>query len=360
MEHHEQDRELAARYLAGNFNLRKALGISNGAELIPHYLGEGEHNRNFWFADPESGRRFVLRVNIAPQPFHDNQVAYEFSALSLLEPSGRTPKPLFLDYSPEAPGNGTLVESFCEGERLDFDRLRPGDLLCAVQLMADIHSIAVPGSSSCALHRPPDPLRELFEECLQRFAAYRRSGFEEPRITRWTERFFAAAQQALETPCTMRECSHIVNTETLAAHFLIPEGSAAAAAANEPGWRSNPGFFVDWERPIIGEVAQDVAYFVAPTTTFWDSEFFFTDDQMQQIVEEYWQAVGGRFDRGSFDTRFRAFLMMTALRSTTWFCKALPSYRTGNGHMTERTRKKFPSYLSDEFMAMLAESCFGL
>lgn len=53
--------------------------------------------------------------------------------------------------------------------------------------------------------------------------------------------------------------------------------------------------------------------------------------------------------------------MMTALRSTTWFCKALPVYLgRAEGHMTERTRRKFPAYLSDEFMEMLARDCFGL
>lgn len=373
-----------ARYLAGNEELRGALGISAHAVLIPHYLGEGEHNRNFWFADPESGRRFVLRINVDPQPFHDNQVAYEFAALQLLEPCGRAPQPLYLDDSPDAPGKGALVETFCEGEQLDFDRLRPGDLRCAVQLMADIHAVRVADVARCPLHRPADPLRGLFDECVNRFKAYRASGCEDARLTRWTERFISAAHSALDEPCDPQECCHIANTETLAAHFLIPARSAAAAAEEaaasegseaegssigadgrgrsaEFDWRAHPGFFVDWERPIVGEVAQDLAYFVAPTTTFWDSDFLFTADQAEAVVEDYWRAVDGRFPRGRFDARFRAFRMMTALRSTTWFCKALPFYLgRAEGHMTDRTRGKFPAYLSDEFMEMLARDCFGL
>ena len=351
----------AARYLADNGELRRALGISPHALLVPHYLGEGEHNRNFWFADPESERRFVLRINVSPQPFHDNQVAYEHAALRLLEPSGRAPRPLYLDDSPEAPGEGALVESFCEGERLDFDRLRPGDLRCAAQLMADIHAVRVDDVEHCPLHRPADPLQGLFDECISRFKAYRASGCEDARLTNWTERFIAAAQSALGEPCDPRECNHIVNTETLAAHFLIPARSAEAAAAGANGWRERPGFFVDWERPIIGEVAQDLAYFVAPTTTFWDSDFLFTADEVEAVIEEYWRAVDGRFSRGRFDARFRAFRMMTALRSTTWFCKALPVYLgRAEGHMTDRTREIFQAYLSDEFMEMLAWNCFGL
>ncbi|MEE0846047.1 MAG: phosphotransferase [Eggerthellaceae bacterium] len=351
----------AHSYLESNAALREALDVPRNAELVPSYLGEGEHNRNFQFAHPVTDEQFVLRINTVPQPFHDNQVRYEFSALKLLKPCGRTPKPLYLDDSPQAPGEGAMVIGFCEGDALDFDHLRPGEVQCAIQLMADIHAVHLPDGIANTLYRPADPLRALFDECLQRFKAYQASGVEDASLTRWTERFIAAAQDALATPCQPQDCTHIVNTETLASHFLIPEASARAAAQNAPGWREHPGFFIDWERPIIGEVAQDLAYFVAPTTTFWDSEFMFPADQATDLVESYWDAVGGRFPRKGFDARFRAWSMMTALRSTTWFCKALPDYRVGGaGRITEKTMRKFPTYLSDEFMEMLAKDCFGL
>lgn len=353
----DQDKQLAARYLAENSELRQALGISSNAQLVPEYLGEGEHNRNFWFTDPSNGTRFVLRINVEPQPFHDDQVAYEFAALKLLEPCGRTPKPLYLDNSPEAPGKGALVESFCAGRQLNFDSLQPHDIQCAVKLMADIHAVPLDETSGASLFRPADPLRGLFDECVRRFKRYRASSCEDVRLTRWTELFLEKAQRALEAPCQPSECQHIVNTETLAAHFLLPENLQVTSM----GPIDNPGYFIDWERPIIGEVAQDVAYFVAPTTTFWDSGFFFTVDQTVEVVERYWQAVDGRFSRGGFDARYRAFLMMTILRSTTWLCKALPIYLgKAPGHMTERTRKKFPQYLADDFMEMLAKDYFGL
>lgn len=351
----------ARTYLATNAQLRAALEVPQGAVLDPQYLGEGEHNRNFQFRHPATGERFVLRINTIPQPFHSNQVRYEFSALELLEPCGRAPKPLYLDDSSEAPGEGVMVIGFCEGDELDFDRLRPGDLLCATQLMADIHAVRLPENAADALFCPADPMRALFDECLARFRTYRASGVEDARLTRWTERFIEHAQQALDTPRDPRDCTHIVNTETLSSHFLIPEASARAAAEGAPGWRARPGFFIDWERPVIGEVAQDLAYFVAPTTTFWDSDFLFSVDEAAEVVEQYWCAVDGRFPRGGFDGRFRAWLMMTALRSTTWFCKALPDYLAGGaGRITEKTMRKFPVYLSDGFMEMIAKDCFGL
>lgn len=343
--------ETARAYLRANQGLRVALGISPDASLDPHPLGMGEHNVNFWFVDPANGRRYVLRINVAKQPFHKNQVLYEWNALTALEPAGCAPEPLFLDDSPEAPGKGVLVISFCEGTQLDFDHLRPGDVRCALQLMADAHSAPVPSDSP--LFRPSDPLEELFREAVQRIDTYRASAHEDPRITRWAETFLALGQRTLEevpAPC----CSdHIVNTETLPSHFLIPAASAAAAAAHQGSGRfcEHPGAFVDWERPIIGEPAQDVAYFTAPTTTFWDSEFLFPPNQVEGVVEAYWQAVDGRFPRACFDERFRAYRIMTSLKSTAWCCQALLNYEGSSAaHRTAKTASKLSTYLSDEFM----------
>ena len=349
-----------AEYLRDNDALRAAVGAGRDAELRPQRIGAGEHNLNYRF-DVPGGGSYVLRVNVVPQPFHDDQVAYEFAALTALVPSGCAPTPVYLDNSPEALGNGALVISFCEGDELDFDHVRPGDVRCAIQMMADVH--AVPVADDCPLHRPADPLWGLYDECLERFNAYRSSAFEDARITRWAERFIAKAGEALETPFEPADCQHIVNTETLPSHFLIPGASAAEAAVAGASGRfcEKPGAFIDWERPIVGEVAQDVAYFASPTTTFWDSEFLFPADEVEGVVEDYWRAVDGRFDRGGFDGRFKAWRMMTALRSTTWCCRALTVYHAGSReYQTEKTARKLPVYLSDEFMESVARDCFGM
>lgn len=350
----------AREYVRTNEALRRAIGVQDFEDLTLEPLGMGEHNLNYRLE--VGSRSVVLRINVAKQPFHDDQVSYEFSALRALEPCGRAPEPVYLDNSPDALGAGVLVIGFCDGDMLDFDRLRPGDLRCAAQIMADVH--AVPVASGNALHRPTDPLRELFDECVQRFELYRSSAFENERVTTWARRFIEAAKLALETRCMPGDCAHIVNTETLPSHFLIPAASALDAAANDKGagpFCSNPGYFVDWERPIVGEVAQDVAYFVSPTTTFWDSEFLFPSSQVDAFVEDYWRAVDGRFERGGFDARFGAWRMMTALRSVTWCCRALITYGKGSkAHTTEKTVRKLPVYLSDDFMTLLADECFGL
>ncbi len=351
---------LAAEYLSTSGPLREALDVPAGFALEPHLLGMGEHNLNFRFALP-GGQHAVLRVNVASQPFHKNQIRYEFGALEAAVPSGCTPQPLFVDDSPAAPGKGVLVESFCEGRQLDFDDLRPGDVRCAIQMMADVH--AVPVSDSCGLFCPADPLRAMFEECQQRFRDHLASGFQEERLTRWMEAFMRAAERMLAEAAPPQDRAHIVNTETLPSHFLIPESAAARAVLAGRAGRlvDAPGHFVDWERPVLGEVAQDVAYFVSPTTTFWDSEFLFPARDIPGVIDAYWQAVDGRFGRTDFDERFRAWRMMTALKSTSWCLQALARYRGEQAaHTTEKTAGKLPVYLSEEFMELIAAECFCL
>lgn len=352
---HGQDAlERAVRYLERNVQLRETLGIGPFATLNPQFLGQGEHNQNFWFSNPDTGQKFVLRINILPQPFHANQVAYEAAALRAVEASGCTPRVLYVDDSRELISDSVLVESFCEGRELDFDHLQPGDLQCAARIMAEIH--AVPVAEDCPLFQPADGLRSLYEECVERYRVYFESAYEDARITRWTEQFLKAAAEVLDTPCSEADRNHIVNTETLPSHFLLPK--ELGIGLQESG---HPGYFVDWERPIIGEVAQDLAFFTTPSVTFWDSDFLFPAEDVDGFLEEYWRAVDGRFSPGSFYERFRAWRMMSALRATTWCCKALIRYNSDDFQLkNQRTVEKLPIYLSDEFMEMQAKTCFGL
>lgn len=72
---------------------------------------------NFAFGEPE-GTSFVLRVNVASQPFHDNQILYEYGVLQSAYSSGCTPQPLFLDYGDNAPAREFLLNRFAKERNL--------------------------------------------------------------------------------------------------------------------------------------------------------------------------------------------------------------------------------------------------
>lgn len=363
---------VAEEYLAGNEALRETLHIPLDAQLVPHHLGMGEHNLNYWFVDPSSHKKYVLRINVTRQPFHENQVRYEFEALRALVPSGCTPAPLFLDDGADAPHEGAMVIGFCPGAQLDFDRLHAHDLHRAACLMANVHAVRPPDDGS--LFRPQEPARKLFEECVARYRMYEASGFADPQVVRRMDEFARVTQAAVEGARYDPTQARIVNTETLASHFLLPErsdGHVGEEGEADPealfdrhipaDIRREPGYFVDWERPILGDIAEDVAFFVTPTTTFWDSDVLFPRAGVYDFVELYWAAVDGRFPRGNFDERFEVYLKVATFRAFTWCCRAVVQQRNGSGaHITKKALAKVPVYLSVDFMDRMAEECFGL
>ena len=216
----------------------------------------------------------------------------------------------------------------------------------AARALADVHSVAAPPDG--ALLRPEDPLRAQLESCRRLFDGYRGSDLAEARVVGAVDELLALAQRAVDAApaAATAERSHVLNTEAVPSHFLIDAAGRAS--------------IVDWEKPVLGEVAQDVAYFLSPTTTIWDSDVVFDAEGRTQFLDAYWEAVGGRFPRGSFDARFPAYRMVNALVGITWSCNAWVEYRDPARPLrNEKTLRLLPTYLSEEFLDLVRRDCFA-
>lgn len=337
----------ARLYVGRSRAFREELSIPKGAAVDLAPLGQGEHNANFTFAHPSSGVRYVLRVNYASQLGLDNQVAYEATALRALEPCGRAPKVLLCDDSREAIDRGVLVEELRTGALLDFHN--PAMVREAARVMADVHALRP--EPDCGLIRPNDPLRAQYDTCRAYFNAYLSSGLAEPHVVRYVREFFARTAESLEVPFDAAECTHVVNTEAVPSHFLIPidgEGNVCGR-----------GSMLDWEKPVIGEVAQDVAYFLSPTTTIWDTDYIFDEPAREAFIREYWRAVGGRFSRGGFDERLGVYTMSNCLLGITWSCNAWVEYHDPARPLkNDKTFELLKTYLSEPYLEEVKRICF--
>ena len=126
-----------------------------------------KHNANFLLRAGDR-RRFVLRINCASQLGLADQIGYEYGALRVLAPSGRTPEPLYVDGTRRRIGRGVLVESFVEGPWIDLRD--PRQVREAARALADVHSVAAPpdgalpspgGSAARPAGKLPEALRRL-------------------------------------------------------------------------------------------------------------------------------------------------------------------------------------------------------
>ena len=98
---------------------RKALGLPEEVTETYEMLAQGEYNRNYIFTHPVTKKKLILRVNFGSQMHLENQIAYEYQVLRMLENSGRTPKAFYVDGSLEHLEQGVMVMDYLPGHALD-------------------------------------------------------------------------------------------------------------------------------------------------------------------------------------------------------------------------------------------------
>ena len=337
------------RYLETCEGLRRTLGIEGSAPQL-HRLAQGECNVNYWFAAPQAALdqlearggvrsdRLVMRVNHVSQMHLEKQIAYEFSALDLLEPCGRTPRTLWYDASRAHLPWGVGVEEFLPGRPLSYQT----DMPEAACILADVHAVEVPAAARQTLICPANPLLGIARECRQMFEKYRSwhaaEDFVLKRVDAMMRAAFAIAQDASEL-AGQRLC--IANTELNSHNFLI-------------GDNGRPSYLIDWEKPLFSVPEQDLSHFLVPTTTNWKTSTILNRAQREAFLDEYEQAVAGRFPTQGLRARLDGYLTVTCLRGLTWCAMACVDYTEGGpGLHNEDTFAKIKQFLSHEYLEMI-------
>lgn len=308
-----------------------SLEIPAGTELDFSVLGQGEYNLNYCFIHPVTGKKLVLRINTGSQMHLDDQIAYEFSALEALTPSGRTPTPIAC-----YPDQGMLVMEWLPGRALDYGT----DMKAAAEILADIHSTPVPENSR--LIRPGAPALAIYEECLEMVRHYYSWEDADPEVCSLLRTLVEEiGKLPLAEPSSAPLC--MVNTELNSGNFLI-NGSGKS-------------YLVDWEKPLISEPAQDLGHFLAPTTTFWKTDVILTPEQVKGFAADYMAAVDGRMDCSTLPQRLPLFFTVTCLRGVTWCAMAYREYCQPGRQLTNAdTFSKLKAYLEPDFLRNILEN----
>lgn len=330
-----KEKEMIKAYVRQS-SYRQALALPDEVTEEYEMLAQGEYNRNYLFTHPLTGKKLLLRVNFGSQMHLDDQIEYEYKALKILETSGRTPKPLYVDGRLQYLPYGVMVMEYLPGRVLDYHT----DLPLAAACLADIHSVAVPEETH--LIAPANQIRAILEECEEMFAKYQQSPMgdekKKERIRRMLDLVWKKAD-SLGSP-RYRCC---INTELNSTNFLI----------NGVG---KENYLIDWEKPLYGEPAQDLGHFLAPTTTFWKTDVILAVDEMKIFIQDYIRCVAGRFDTEGLEYRTMVYIPVTCLRGITWCAMAWIEYQEpGKEIMNESTAKKLDEYLSWEFLDQIYE-----
>jgi aminoglycoside phosphotransferase (APT) family kinase protein len=292
-------------------------------ELRCSFLAAGEYNENYRVG---TGRDdYVCRINHGTQLGLANQIEYEFHVLEAVAPSGVTPRPYRCSLDGGHLGEGVLLMEYLPGRPLDYGR----DLAAAARIFARIH--ALPADPRLIVQA--DPVRDIAAESLGLILRYDGDAYRDVRqlLLAYHENIMAMADTAAalfadEPPC-------MVNTEVNSGNFLIhPQRSS----------------LVDWEKALVSSRYQDLAHFLAPTTTLWKSDHRLHDGQKMDFLAAYRQALGLDIPVAELSEKTAMMERVILLRALSWCYMAFHEY-TGGGRAlaNDATFRRIVSYLEE-------------
>lgn len=333
------DRIRGLREYVESREYKEALKIPYSAKIEYKLLAQGEYNINYIFIHPVTKEKLLLRVNTGSQMYLEDQIGYEYGALRLLESSKRTPKAIYVDGSLKNLDNGVLVMEFLEGEPLDYKK----DLAVAADCLADIHSLKLESSH---LVSPKDPLAAIINECKDMFDKYKNSSLADKNKIIVVESMILEGETKIDKLKNYSGYKCCINTELNSSNFLINRGK-------------NQNYIIDWEKPIVGDPAQDLGHFLAPTTTFWKTEYILNETEIKHFLDRYKIEVGSNFEIEGLDERVNIYIPLNCLRGLTWCAMAWVQYQEEERLIkNEDTFRKLNQYMSEDFLDMIKTRFF--
>lgn len=318
----------------------EALNIPKNSRIGFQLLAQGEYNINYLFTHPITKERLILRVNTASQMDLSNQIEYEYKSLLKLKESKRTPIPIYVDGSKKYLDYGVLVMNFLQGEHLDYRK----DLYIAANCLGDIHSVEL--DENTHLLCPKNPLQAIIDECKAMVQTYYDSPLGDENKKNQIKEMIKLGEKMIKDIGEYKGRRCIINTELNSSNFLI-------------NGENKNNYIIDWEKPLLGEPAQDLGHFLAPTTTFWKTDIILSQEEINKFTKEYIKIVGDRFDTTDIEERLGLYIPITCLRGITWCAMAWVQYKDPNKLIrNEFTAKKLDDYLSKEFLNMIENRYF--
>lgn len=301
-------------------------------------LAKGEYNLNYLLTSEKN--QLVFRVNMGTQINRDDQIVYEYKALQLLQRSGVTPKPYFVDDSRSLIDRGISIMEYLPGEPLDYQL----DLAVAARTLAVIHQTSVnPLKNHLIVEQ--QPLSLIFEECAGLLNRYLNSDLADPdiriffyEILDWAKVAKRQEQYFLDDPWFC-----IVNTEVNSRNFIVNR-------------KQQTTHLIDWEMPRWGDPSTDLCHFCSPLTTLWKTNFRFSPEALNFFIKEYKQTIHSAHLRDTLEERMQLKFPFVLLRGISWSAMAWVAYQTDyQGIHNEDTRQKIQQYLDLKFVRSLFE-----
>jgi len=301
-------------------------------------LARGEYNLNYLLTSRQDAVRLVFRINIGTQINRDDQIIYEFKALQLLQDSGVTPLPFFVDDSREFFNQGVSIIEYLPGEPLDYER----DLAAAARLFSIIHQTKVPQEKNHLIVEQA-PLSLIFKECCGLLETYFHSDHARPEIKSYLQEVkdWADENRRREKYFQNDPWLCIVNTEVNSGNFIVNRQKETI-------------HLIDWEMPRWGDPSQDLSHFCSPLTTLWKSRYRMSPEDKTDFMNAYKENIADPHVRDTLDERVRLRDPFVYLRGISWSAMGWVAYQTEyQGIKNPDTWRTLQRYMQLDFIRSL-------
>lgn len=312
-----------------------------GAPFTVTFLAAGEYNENYLVqTDAET---LVFRINHGTQLGLENQIGYEYTVLTLVAPSGVTPRPRRLCESHELFPRGVLLMEYLPGRPLDYRVDLDGAAACFARIHATHYDAA-----SGELVTQADPVGDIIRECEELLS--RHPDHPLPEAGRKIRTYMEHVRELARSSSFDGEALCIVNTEVNSGNFLVNETHEGNEAL---GTDEHTVRLVDWEKAVASVRYQDLGHFLVPTTTLWKSDFRFDRANRERFLRRYYELADPPVSFTELDRRTRVLEETILLRAFSWVYMAWAEYTSGARPLSNQdTFRTMESYLEhiDEFL----------
>jgi len=313
---------------------KDSLGINTSINIEVSFLAQGEYNINYILQVKD--KQYVFRINTGSQMELNNQIAYEFQALKLLEISQVTPKALYLDASLEEIPYGLLLMEYLPGQPLDYRT----DLQGAANTFARIHGLEFTEEETKFLVKEPGPFTGVYNEAVRLLNKYFECPQASNEVVRLLEKIIMkAAEKKKEEEYLLKEpWLRIINTEVNSHNFIVNHAQDTC-------------YLVDWEKPIYGEPAQDLSHFLIATTTMWKRNYTLSKEEENFFLDIYAKKLPPCAQKNTLKDRVELFKFFNYLRAVSWCAMAWTEYiQPGRLISNQDTFTKIKAYIEPEFL----------
>ncbi len=300
-----------------------------------NYLAQGEYNLNYLLIT-SNAQKYVFRVNTGSQMHLKNQISYEYQALNILQHSGVTPKPYYIDDTMEHFPYGVLVMEYLPGKPLDYKT----DLYNASQTFANIHGLEFAKDDTDFLVKEPGPFTGIYNEATSLLSRYFTCSKANIETSRLLEKVIKEAEtrKSQEKELLANPWLRIINTEVNSHNFIV-------------NTEKDTCHLIDWEKPILGEPAQDLSHFVISTTTMWKRNYILTREEENFFVDVYLEKLPACPQKSTFKDRLEMFKFFNYVRAVSWCAMAWTEYiEPGRLLSNNDTFDKIKAYIEPQFL----------